>query len=421
MRVLIIGQGGREHALAWKIAQSKKVKETLVAPGNGGTAALGRNLKVAATDIPGLVKAARREKVGLVVVGPEVPLAAGVVDAFEKVRIPVFGPSRLAAQIESSKVFARNILEKYGIPCARGAVFSSLNDARRAIAECALPVVVKVDGLAAGKGVTVAQTREEALAALSEAMEKHVFGTAGDRVILEECLVGREVSLLSFCDGKTVVPMAPACDYKRAQDGDRGPNTGGMGSFSPPSFFDKALLDTAVKTVLEPAADALAEEGCLFKGVLYAGLMITRDGPKVLEFNARFGDPETQVILPRLETDLVDIMLAVIEGKLDRTNVRWSPEPCVGVVVASEGYPGKYQTGYPITGLDKLSPQVNVFHAGTKLDEKSGQLLTDGGRVLTVAARGRTMAEARATVYGELPKLSFDGCYWRKDIAARGV
>ncbi|MBI2933953.1 MAG: phosphoribosylamine--glycine ligase [Chloroflexi bacterium] len=419
MRVLVIGQGAREHALAWKIAQSKQVKEILIAPGNGGTAVLGRNLKVSPSDIPALVNIARQEKIDLAVVGPEGSLAAGVVDAFGKINIPIFGPSQQAARIESSKVFARDLLEKNGLPCARGRAYSSFHEAKRGLGEFKPPLVIKADGLAAGKGVTVARSRDEALAALSEAMEKRVFGAAGDRVILEECLFGREVSLLAFCDGETVVPMTPACDYKRAYDGDEGPNTGGMGSYSPPAFFGPEMVDSAVKRILQPVARALAAEGCPYHGVLYAGLMLTPGGPKVLEFNARFGDPETQAILPRLDTDLVDIMLAVIEGKLDRTKVVWSGDPCVGVVVASAGYPGRYRTGFAIEGLTGMGPGVVVFHAGTRLDENAGQVVTDGGRVLTVTGRGKTIAEARATVYRELPKIKFEGCYWRKDIAQR--
>lgn len=418
LKILIIGQGAREHALVWKIAQSKKVREILIAPGNGGTAASGRNLKVSASDIPALVDVALKEKIDLAVVGPEAPLAAGVVDAFRKNKIPVFGPTQKAARIEASKVFAKNLMEKYGLPCARGKTYSTFAEAKRGLAAFSLPVVVKADGLAAGKGVTLAKTRDEALAALSDAMEKRVFGAAGDKVILEECLFGREVSLLAFSDGKTVVPMVPACDYKPVFDGNKGPNTGGMGSYSPPSFFDGALHHTAVKTILQPTVAAMTAEGCAYQGILYAGLMVTGNGPKVLEFNARFGDPETQVILPRLETDLVDIMLAVIQGKLHKIKVEWSPEACVGVVVASGGYPGSYQTGVPISGLNELSREVTVFHAGTRIDEKSGNLVTDGGRVLTVAASGKTVAEARAKVYEELPKIKFQGAFWRTDIAA---
>lgn len=418
MKVLVIGQGAREHALAWKIAQSKKVKEIFIAPGNGGTAAVGRNLRVSASDIPALVNAALNEKIDLAVVGPEAPLASGVVDRLQKNGIPVFGPSREAAQIESSKVFAKNLMEKYHIPCARGKAYTCLAEAKQGLEEFGLPVVVKADGLAAGKGVTVAKSREEAGKALGEAMEERAFGAAGDKVILEEHLTGREVSLLAFSDGKNVVPMAPACDYKPIYDGNQGPNTGGMGGYSPPSFFGSRLQEMVIETILKPTVAAMAAEGYPYKGVLYAGLMITPQGPKVLEFNARFGDPETQVILPRLETDLVDIIMAVVEGKLDKISIIWSPEVCVGVVVASGGYPGSYKTGFPISGLAELSNEVTVFHAGTKAGDNPGEVLTDGGRVLTVVARGRTIAQARARVYRELPKIKFQGCYYRSDIGA---
>jgi phosphoribosylamine--glycine ligase len=281
-------------------------------------------------------------------------------------------------------------------------------------------MVVKADGLAAGKGVTVAGSRGEALKALSDIMETKIFGPAGDNVIIEECLTGKEVSLLAFTDGKTVVPMVPACDYKRAFDDDHGPNTGGMGSYSPPGFFDANLTRQVMKTILQPVIRAMAQEGIPYKGVLYAGLMIAADGPKVLEFNARFGDPETQAILPRLQTDLVDILLAVLDNKLSEVVVQWNDDACVGVVMASGGYPGSYKTGIKITGLDKLNDDIMVFHAGTKLGEDS-QIYTDGGRVLTVTATGKSMAEARAIVYRSLPRIHFDGCHYRKDIAAREV
>ncbi|MBI4334786.1 MAG: phosphoribosylamine--glycine ligase [Chloroflexi bacterium] len=421
MKVLVIGQGAREHALAWKLAQSKRVKKIFVAPGNGGTAAPFTNLKVAASDIPALVGAAVRRSIDLAVVGPEGPLAAGVVDAFEKSGVPVFGPSQKAARIESSKVFAKSIMEKYGIPCARGEAYDSRGEAARGLEKFSLPVVVKADGLAAGKGVIVARTREEALAALTEIMEKKAFGPAGDRVLLEECLVGREVSLLAFSDGRTVVPMVPARDYKPVFDGNKGPNTGGMGGYSPPSFFDDRLRDAVVKTVLQPAVAGMAAEGCRYKGVLYAGLMMTAAGPRVLEFNARFGDPETQVILPRLQSDLAEIMLSVIEEKLDQVSIQWSPQACVGVVLASGGYPGSYKTGFPIEGLAGLSKDIMVFHAGTKAGHKAGDVRTDGGRVLTVAATGRTVSEARDKVYRELPKIKFQGCYYRTDIASEDI
>lgn len=417
---MVIGGGAREHALAWKIAQSPKVTQLLVAPGNAGTAAIARNLNIRANEIDSLTKAAHELNIDLTLVGPEAPLAAGIVDRFGQLGLPIFGPTKAAAQIESSKVYARNLMQKYGIPCPAGVSFSSHAEAKKYVESMSMPIVVKADGLAAGKGVTVAGSKEEALKALADIMGARVFGSAGDQVIIEECLVGKEVSLLAFTDGKTVMPMVPACDYKRVFDGDRGPNTGGMGSYSPPGFFGDKLTAEVAKTILQPVIKAMAREDTPYKGVLYAGLMIADTGPKVLEFNARFGDPETQAILPRLKTDLVDILLAVVDNKLDQTVVKWTEEPCVGVVMASGGYPGNYKTGLEITGLDKLNDDVMVFHAGTKLGEDS-RIYTDGGRVLTVAAAGKNMAEARARVYGNLPRIHFDGCHYRQDIAAREV
>ncbi|MFQ5925326.1 MAG: phosphoribosylamine--glycine ligase [Dehalococcoidia bacterium] len=419
MKVLIIGGGAREHSLVWKLSQSPKVGEIYVAPGNAGTGLIAKNIDIGASDIEALAQAAKDNGVDLAVIGPEAPLAAGIVDLFQNQGIPTFGPSKEATRIESSKVFAKELMQRYDIPCAQSRSFSSSGDAKDYIRFQKPPIVVKADGLAAGKGSIVAESIEEALKALSEIMEERVFGSAGDQVVIEECLTGKEVSLLAFTDGKTVVPMVPACDYKRVFDGDQGPNTGGMGSYSPPGFFDDELTNRARDTILEPTVRAMAKEGKPYKGVLYAGLIVTEDGPKALEFNARFGDPENQVMIPRLTSDLVDIMLAVIDGTLDQIEVEWSDEACVGVVIASGGYPGSYQTGFPIQGLDKVDGDVLVFHAGTKA--KQGQIYTDGGRVLTVAATGKTMAEAREKVYLNLPRIHFQGCHYRKDIAAREV
>lgn len=418
MKVMVIGNGAREHTLAWKIGQSPKVKEIFAAPGNAGTAGLARNLDAAATDLEALAAAAVEHKIDLTVVGPEAPLAAGIVDLFQKRRLRVFGPTRAAAQIEASKVFSKSIMQKYRVPCAQGEVFSSYARAVDYVNSLPAPMVIKADGLAAGKGVTVAATREQALEALSDAMEKKTLGEAGRRVIVEECLEGREVSLLAFTDGQTVSPMVPACDYKRVFDNDQGPNTGGMGGYSPPGFFSQAMFEEAVRTVLQPTVRGLAAEGMPYRGVLYAGLMITGDGLKVLEFNARFGDPETQVMLPRLKTDLVDIMLAVIDARLGGMQIEWSRDPCVGVVLASGGYPGRYRTGLPITGLDRLDSDIMVFHAGTALQ---GGIVTSGGRVLTVAASGRSIADARSKIYANIPRVEFEGSHYRKDIAAREV
>ena len=417
MKILVIGGGGREHALVWKIVRSPRVDKIFAAPGNAGTAAIAENLNLCPTDVEGLAKIAEKKGIDLAVVGPEAPLSLGIVDRFESLGIPVFGPTKAAARIEASKGFARNLMEKYGIPCPKGAVFSSYHDAREYLQEQRLPVVIKADGLAAGKGVIIASSLPEAHKVLVDIMKVKVFGSAGDKVVIDEYLVGREVSLIAFTDGKTVSPMVPACDYKKVGDGDQGSNTGGMGSYSPPGFFSTEMMEKVTKDILLPAVEAMTEEGMLYKGVLYAGLMIVDEQPVVLEFNARFGDPETQVILPLLKTDLVDILMAIVQGHLDRVKIEWSPGACVGVVVASAGYPGKYKTGFPVTGLENLDKEILVFHAGTR-PGSDGTIYTDGGRVLTMAAVGIIMAEAQTRVYTNLSRIHFEGCYYRKDIAA---
>ncbi len=351
------------------------------------------------------------------VVGPENPLADGIVDHFQGTGIPIFGSTKEATEIESSKVFAKELMRKYSIPCARSVTFSEYSQAKEYVQQQAPPIVVKADGLAAGKGVVVADSIAEALDALAQIMESKKLGAAGERVVIEEYLSGREMSFFAFTDGKTVIPMVSACDYKRVYDGDRGPNTGGMGSYSPPYFLNPTLAKVVQQTIMEPTVRAMAEEKRPYHGVLYGGLMITEDGPKVIEFNARFGDPEAQVTLPLLKTDLVDIMLAVVNGNLEQINVECSDDACVGVVMASGGYPGSYQTGFPVTGLDSLDKGIMVFHAGTKIDPETGQVVTSGGRVLTVVATGKTIAEAREKVYDNVPRIQFEGCQYRKDIA----
>lgn len=403
--------------MVWKLAQSPKVKEIYVVPGNAGTAQIAHNLNISPTEIEPLAKVAREKSIELIVIGPEAPLAEGIVDRFQGIGIPIFGPTKQAAQIESSKVFAKELMQKYNIPCARSAGFSEYKQAKEYIQQQTPPIVIKADGLAAGKGVTVADSIPQALDALSKLMESKALGAAGDRVVIEEHLSGEEMSSFAFTDGNTVIPMVSACDYKRVYDGDQGPNTGGMGSYSPPYFSNPTLAKTVKETILKPAVKAMAKEKRPYRGVLYGGLMITTDGPKVLEFNARFGDPEAQVTLPLLKTDLVDIMLAVVDNKLDQINVEWSEDACVGVVMASAGYPGSYKTGFPITGLDKLDKDILVFHAGTKIGAEPGQILTNGGRVLTVVATGKTITEAREKVYLNLPRIHFEGCHYRKDIA----
>ncbi len=419
MNILVIGGGAREHSLVWKLSQSPRVTTLYVAPGNAGTGLIAENLDIRPTDLQALAQVAKEKNIGLVVVGPEAPLAAGIVDLFQTSGIPIFGPNKEATKIESSKVFAKDLMHKYGIPCAMSRSFSSFSEAKDYARSQKPPIVVKADGLAAGKGAILAYSIDDALNALSAIMQDRILGSAGDQVLVEEYIEGKEVSLLALTDGKAVVPMVPACDYKRVFDGDQGPNTGGMGAYSPPGFFDAKMTNLVKETILEPTVQAMAKEGKPYKGVLYAGLMLTEDGPKILEFNARFGDPENQVMMPRLESDLVEIMVAVVEDRLDEIKVEWSDEACVGVVVASGGYPGSYKTGFPITGLDMVDDDIMIFHAGTKAE--GGVIHTDGGRVLTVAATGKNIADAREKVYNNLPRIHFEGCHFREDIAQREV
>ena len=420
MKILVIGAGAREHSLAWKLLESPKVERVFVAPGNAGTAFIAENLDIHPTDLEVLGKAAKDNGIDLVVVGPELPLALGIVDYFDSLGIAAFGPTKAATQIESSKVFARNLMEKYGIPCAKGVVFSSYPEAARYLEGQQPPIVVKADGLAGGKGAIIAGSMQEARKALSDIMEAKIFGSAGDKVIIDEYVTGQEVSLIAFTDGKTISPMVPACDYKKIWDNEQGPNTGGMGSYAPPGFFPAQLVEKVSATILLPAIKAMANEGMPYKGVLYAGLMVTDKEPLALEFNARFGDPETQVILPLLKTDLVDILLAVVQGNLNQVEAEWSTDACVGVVMASAGYPGSHKTGFPIKGLDEVDEDLLIFHAGTRLGD-DGEIYTDGGRVLTVVASGRDLAEAREKVYRQLPSIHFEGCHYRTDIALREI
>jgi phosphoribosylamine---glycine ligase len=416
LRVLVVGNGGREHTLVWTIAKSPKVKQIFVAPGNAGTAQIAQNLDIQATDIIRLVNFALEKNIDLVVVGPEAPLSDGIVNHFQETGIPAFGPTKLAAEIEASKVFSKYLMQKYNIPCAGSTGFSSYQDAIEFLHKQKLPIVIKAEGLAAGKGVVVAWNRDEALKAIDDFMVKKTLGLAGNRIIVEEYLSGKEMSTFVFTDGKTIVPLVPACDYKTIFDGGQGPNTGGMGSYSPPYFYNPSLSKIIQDTIMVPTVKAMTKENRLYKGVLYAGLMINNNLPKTLEFNARFGDPETQVVLPRLRTDLVEIMLAIHNNKLDTIKIEWSDEACVGVVLASGGYPGNYKTGFPITGLDKVEKDIMIFHAGTKIDS-SGQVVTNGGRVLALVATGKNIDIAREKVYNNIPFIHFEGCHYRKDIA----
>jgi len=386
-----------------------------VAPGNAGTAKIAQNLDIKPTDIDGLAKIAQENRIDLTVVGPEAPLAEGIADQFLIRGMQIFGPTKQATEIESSKVFAKELMQKHNIPCAKSVSFSDYDKAKEYLQKQTPPIVVKADGLAAGKGVIMADSIPQALDALSYIMEAKAFGDAGGRVLVEEHLAGKEMSVFAFTDAHSVVPMVAACDYKRLHDGDQGPNTGGMGSYSPPHFLEPALAKKVVETIMEPTVTAMHDEGRPYKGVLYGGLMVTNNGPRVLEFNARFGDPEAQVTLPLLKSDLVDIMLAVVDNKLEQVKVQWSDDACVGVVMASGGYPASYKTGFVISGLDEVDKDILVFHAGTRLD--SGEVLTSGGRVLTVVATGRNLAEAREKVYKNIPRIHFEGCHYRKDIA----
>jgi phosphoribosylamine--glycine ligase len=362
------------------------------------------------------VRVAQEKGVELTVVGPEAPLVSGIAGEFNIRGMQIFAPSKLAAEIESSKVFAKELMQKYDIPCADSSSFSDYTLAREYVQKHKLPIVIKADGLAAGKGVIIARSIPQALEALTCFMESKRLGSAGDRVVIEEYLSGKEVSSFAFTDVHTVVPMVSACDYKRVFDGDRGPKTGGMGSYSPSYVLSQEVDRAIAETIMTRTVRAMQKEKRHYEGVLYGGLMITNDGPKVLEFNARFGDPEAQVILPRLKTDLVDIILAILNKELDRVDIEWNEDACVGVVMVSAGYPDSYKTGFPIR-LDNLDSDILVFHAGTKPGSKSGEILTDGGRVLTVVAMGKTIAEAREKVYNNVSRIHFDGCYYRKDIA----
>jgi phosphoribosylamine--glycine ligase len=416
LNILVVGNGGREHALTWKLAQSPKVDKIFVAPGNAGTARIARNINVKTSNIEELARFAQEHDVELVVVGPEGPLSEGIVDRFQTAGIPIFGPTKGATQIESSKAFAKELMQKYGIPAAQSKTFCDFNHAKEYIKQLEPPIVIKADGLAAGKGVVIANHMAIALDVLSNIMEVRMLGEAGDTVVIEEFMTGREMSFFAFTDGRTVVHMVEACDYKRVFDEDKGPNTGGMGSYSPPYFYTPELGQQVMDTIMRPSVRAMEKEKRPYKGVLYGGLMITDEGPKAMEFNARFGDPETQVILPRLKSDLVDIMLGVVNGTLNQVTVEISDEACVGVVLASAGYPGTYKTGYPISGLNDLDADILVFHAGTAIGEDK-ETVTAGGRVLAVVALGKDLAEAREKVYANISRISFEGCHYRKDIA----
>ncbi|MDQ0114993.1 phosphoribosylamine--glycine ligase [Paenibacillus harenae] len=420
MRILVVGSGGREHAIVWALKKSEKVKEVFCAPGNAGIGQLAECVPIAVSEFAELTRFAKEASIDLVFIGPDDPLADGIVDAFEAEGIPTYGPRKNAAEIEGSKIFMKNLLKKYDIPTAKYETFTNYESALAYLREQSTPIVIKADGLAAGKGVTVAATLEEAEKALREAMVDKVFGEAGNQIVIEEFLEGQEMSILAFVDGETVRAMVPAQDHKPIFDGDKGPNTGGMGTYTPLPHIDQAIIDESITNIIIPTAKAMVSEGRPFRGVLFAGLMITKDGPKTIEFNARMGDPETQVVLPRLKTDLVDIVLASLNGRLGDLDIQWDDEAAVCVVIASEGYPASYPKGRVITGLAEAEAQgALVFHAGTA--SKDGEFVTNGGRVLGVVGRGKDIAEARARAYEAVSVIDFEGKQSRTDIAAKAL
>ena len=414
MKVLVVGGGGREHALIWKLSQSMKVNEIFCAPGNGGIRQMAECLDIKADDIEGLCRFALDKKIDLTVVGPEVPLSLGITDYFEKHNLRVFGPRQNAAILESSKAFSKDLMKKYSIPTAEYKVYADPEKAKAQIDEFGFPVVIKADGLAAGKGVIIAAEKSEAIKVIDDIMKERQFGEAGNTIVIEEFLQGKEASILAFVDGKTVVPMVSAQDYKRVFDDDKGLNTGGMGEVSHALHYNDAIADIVMEKIILPTVSAMNEEGRIYKGVLYFGLMLTDKGPKVIEYNCRFGDPETEVVLLRLESDLLDIMEAVIDDRLDEIDIKWNDAPAVCVVMASGGYPESYKKGYEIKGLKNVKDGI-VFHAGTK--HKEGKIVTDGGRVLVCASLGSTVENARNNAYKVVEEINFEGCHYRKDIA----
>ena len=418
MNVLVVGGGGREHALVWKLSKSPMVDKIYCAPGNGGIANGAVCVSIDILDFAGLIDFAKRNNVELTIVGPEVPLTQGIVDAFEKEGLAIFGPSKMAAELEGSKAFAKDFMKKYNIPTAEYSTFANSHEAKEYVRKLGAPCVVKADGLAAGKGVIVAITEEEAIQAIDEIMEDKRFGDAGRQVVIEEFLQGEEVSLLALTDGNTVVPMLPAQDHKRIYDNDQGPNTGGMGAYAPAPICDASMLKWVQENILQPTVAGMKREGRPFKGVLYAGLMITNKGPKVLEFNVRFGDPETQPILFLLESDLVQVCNSVINETLSQIDLKWHQGHAVCVVIASGGYPNDYEKGKPII-IGEMPDSTKVFHAGTMVN--NGQLVTSGGRVLGVTSRGETLDQAIKNAYKSIEKIYFPDMHFRRDIGAKAL
>ena len=415
MKVLVVGSGGREHAICRKLKESSKVSELFCAPGNAGIAADAKCIDIGAEDIPAICKFAAEEGIDMAVIGPEVPLAMGITDELEKAGVKTFGPDKNCSQLEASKAFTKSFLDRHSIPTAKYKEYTDIESLKGDIGIFGYPMVIKADGLAAGKGVVLAQDAAEAEKAIDEMMGSRVFGDAGDKVVVEECLVGVEASMLCFVDEHTIVPMESAQDYKRVFDNDEGPNTGGMGTYSPSLLFDDDMKKRVMDDILAPTLAGFQKDGLKFKGVLFVGLMLTEDGPKVIEFNNRFGDPETQSVLMRLDSDLCEIFEAVCDNRLSETEIKWSDKRAVCVVLASGGYPGDYEKGKVISGLDDVDEDVCVFHAGTKFGE-NGAILTSGGRVLGVTAMGSTNDEARAKAFDNVKRISFEGMHYRNDI-----
>jgi len=420
VKILVVGSGGREHTMVWKLAQSPRRPHLYCAPGNTGIESLATCMPIKADDIAGLKAFVMHEQIDLTLVGPEAPLALGIADEFRKAKLKIFGPTKNAARLEASKIFSKDIMAQAKIPTARARHFVKQADALAYVEQHELPVVIKADGLAQGKGVIIATTREQAREAIIDSMDKGVFGQAGKHVLVEQFLDGEELTIMAFTDGRTVAPMLPAQDHKRVGDGDTGLNTGGMGAYCPAPLGTSALREQVAREVLQPIVDTMSRLGSPFQGVLYAGIMVVKGVPYVLEFNARMGDPETQVVLPLLKTDLIDVVEAVVEHRLDHLAVEWHDDCAVCVVLTSGGYPGIYQNGFPIRGLNaKERGGTIVFHAGTA--RKNGEIVTAGGRVLGITGRGKTLAEAQGQAYHTVKSISFDGCHYRKDIAYRAL
>lgn len=422
MRILVIGSGGREHSLVWKISQSRLVDKVFCAPGNGGISEIAECIDISQTDLERLLDFVKKERIDLTVVGPEAALVRGIVDIFEREGLKIFGPDKKAARLEASKVFVKELMAKYNIPTASFKVFSDSKKAKDYIKEKGVPLVIKADGLAQGKGSIVCNTEEETELAIKSIMEDRIFGDSGTKIVVEECLEGEEASVIVITDGKSVIPLASSQDHKRIFDGDKGSNTGGMGAYSPTPLITKEVFKEIMERIIYPTIKGMDKEGLSYRGVLYAGIMVTKEGPKTLEFNVRYGDPENQVIMPRLKTDLVEVMLATLEKKLSRyKNLEWDKRSCLCVVISSRGYPGDYKTGYLISGLEEIKnlKDIIVFHAGTK--RKDGEFLTSGGRVLGVTGLGEDIREAIDKTYQAVGKIHFEGMHFRRDIGKRAL